>query len=387
MVYLMIIVSLLVVVFLYIRKIEKKKAQAIKNYHSLLDHMPIVYIKYRLLHNKEGHLVDYIIEDANPSFEKHFGPVSAALGKKGSALSLPRDNEVFLKRCSEVIKNNREEAFIFQYGPTGRSYNVIMIPCDVAGNIDLFYIDIMKQVYVENELIAAKDKAEEANRLKSAFLANITHEIRTPLNAIVGFSELLMQESNEEEKKEYMRMIEVNNFALVRLVNDLLDLSQLEAGMLEFNYMDFDLNETLRELEYTYQLKTPDVKIRFEYSMTDCWINTERERLLQVLANLLSNAIKFTSQGRVKFGYQREGSHLHFYVSDNGCGIPKRQLEHIFGRFVKLDKFSPGPGLGLAIAETIVRRMQGKIGVESEEGKGATFWFTIPYKPVFPVRT
>lgn len=386
MVYIVVITLILALVSLYIRKVEKKKAQAIKNYHSLLDHMPIVYIKYRLLQNNAGELVDYIIEDVNPSFEKHFGPISAALGKKGSVLSLSRGNEDFLKRCSEVIKNNREDSFIFHYMRTGRSYNVIMIPSDIVGNIDLFYIDIMKQVFIENELIAAKDKAEEANRLKSAFLANITHEIRTPLNAIVGFSELLMHENSEEDKKEYMRVIKTNNVALLRLVNDLLDLSQMEAGMLEFHYIDFDLNETMRELEHTYQMKTQDVKIRFEYSMTDCWINTEQEKLLQVMSNLLSNAIKFTSKGGVKFGYLREGAHLRFYVSDSGCGIPKRQLEHIFGRFIKLDNFSQGSGLGLAIAETIVRRMQGRIGVESEEGKGATFWFTIPYKPVVPIR-
>ncbi len=243
---------------------------------------------------------------------------------------------------------------------------------------------ITERKMMERELISAKDQAEEASRLKSAFLANMSHEIRTPLNAIIGFSGILASAKAEEEKQEYMSIIENNNTLLLQLINDILDLSKIEAGTLEFAYTNIDLNELLREIEQTSRLKpgTENLTIDFEKSVPDCFINTEKNRLMQVITNFISNAIKFTTEGSIRFGYRIEENNLHFYVSDTGCGIPKEAANEIFGRFVKLNNFVQGTGLGLAICETIIKNMHGSIGVDSEEGKGSTFWFKIPYRPV-----
>lgn len=238
---------------------------------------------------------------------------------------------------------------------------------------------------MQSELIAAKEKAEESNRLKSAFLANMSHEIRTPLNAIVGFSGILASATDEKEKQEYISIIESNNTLLLQLISDILDLSKIEAGTLEFVYSDMDLNEFLNGVESSSQLRvTSDaVKVAFTEHLPSCFIHTEKNRLTQVITNLITNALKFTHEGSITFGYRLQADNtLYFFVSDTGCGIPKDKANNIFDRFVKLNKFTQGTGLGLSICQTIIQHMGGEIGVESEEGKGSTFWFTIPYCPV-----
>ena len=236
---------------------------------------------------------------------------------------------------------------------------------------------------MEQELTTAKELAEESNRLKSAFLANMSHEIRTPLNAIVGFSGILASTEEEQEKQEYVSIIENNNTLLLQLISDILDLSKIEAGTLELNYSNIELNELMRELErgFLLRVKTDAVKLEFVEPAGPCMAYTEKNRLSQLMINLVTNAIKFTEKGSIRFGYEMRENELYFYVTDTGCGIPKDKQQNIFGRFVKLNSFTQGTGLGLSICKTLMDHMGGRIGVESEEGKGSTFWFTLPYKP------
>lgn len=243
---------------------------------------------------------------------------------------------------------------------------------------------------VEKELMEAKNKAEESNRLKSAFLANMSHEIRTPLNAIVGFSNILAATDELEEKQEYAEIIENNNALLLQLINDILDLSKIEAGTLEFVYSDVDVNSLLSDLERSMRKRVvnENVQLVFEHKEKDCYVSIAKNRLMQIIINLLTNAIKFTERGSICFGYSYlNNKMLHFYVSDTGRGISAEQQETIFDRFVKLDSFAQGTGLGLSICRMIIDHLGGEMGVESEIGKGSTFWFTFPYDtPEKPVR-
>lgn len=245
------------------------------------------------------------------------------------------------------------------------------------------YIDERKEI--EENIIRAKEKAEESDRLKSAFLANMSHEIRTPLNSIIGFSSILADNEveSDEERKKYSEYIKKNNDLLLQLINDILDLSKIEAGTLEFTHSQVDINELMLQIKQGFDLKikNPNLQLILSEQPEKCIITTERNRLTQVISNFLTNAIKFTSEGSITMGYKVEGANkqsLYFYVTDTGCGIPEESLSGVFDRFVKLDQLSRGTGLGLAICKNIIKKLNGEIGVVSEEGKGSTFWFRIP---------
>lgn len=241
--------------------------------------------------------------------------------------------------------------------------------------------DITSIKQTEEALAEAKEKAENADRSKSAFLANMSHEIRTPLNAIVGFSELLAAANTEEEKQKYLEILHTNSELLLQLVNDILDLSKIEAGTLEFVYSDVDINLLLNDLEQLFRMKigsNSPVQIITEPGLPSCMVHTDRNRIAQVVSNFVSNAIKFTTEGSIRIGYQSSENGLRFYVSDTGSGISADKLGGVFDRFVRLQSDKNGNGLGLSICKTIVNKLGGEIGAESEVGKGSTFWFTLP---------
>lgn len=230
------------------------------------------------------------------------------------------------------------------------------------------------------ELKELKDKAELSDRLKSAFLANMSHEIRTPLNAIVGFSELLVDSDDPDEKKEYWHIIESNNDLLLRLINDILDLSKIESGIIDRKRERFNLTQLCNELYVMMRSKilNADVELVQDNPCPECWIFLDSNRLKQVWMNFLTNAIKYTRSGYIRMGYSVENEGIRFYVEDTGAGIPKDLQDRVFGRFQKLNEFVQGTGLGLAISRAIIEAADGEIGFTSEQGIGSTFWAWIP---------
>lgn len=241
--------------------------------------------------------------------------------------------------------------------------------------------DITTLKETEQKLIIARDKAEELDRLKSAFLANMSHEIRTPLNAIVGFSSLLAETESKEECQDYIKIIQDNNDLLLRLISDILDLAKIEAGTFNFVYADLDVNEVCSEIIKSTGMKVKgDIKLLFEKQIPECHIYTDKNRFMQVITNFINNALKFTHEGTIALGYEQISSQkIKFYVRDTGVGIPANKINSVFERFVKLNNFAQGTGLGLSICKSIITQMEGEIGVDSTEGAGSCFWFTLPY--------
>ena len=244
-----------------------------------------------------------------------------------------------------------------------------------------YYIRILRKAYTR--LSEAMEKAEQANQLKSAFLANMSHEIRTPLNAIVGFSNMLPDIEDRKEMREYADIIETNTDLLLQLINDILDMSKIEAGTFDFCPSLIDVNQTMEEIEQSMRLrlKKETVTLIFTERLPECTLYTDKNRLIQLISNFVINAIKFTQTGSIRMGYRlKDADTICFYVSDTGCGMSEEQCKHVFERFVKYNPFVQGTGLGLSICQMIIDRLGGTIGVESEENKGSTFWFTLPYR-------
>ena len=288
--------------------------------------------------------------------------------KEGKATSLSK--EVRVNRGNGKCSWTSINVMVRDYRPQDGVIEMLCINYDITP---------LKET--EQKLIIARDKAEELDRLKSAFLANMSHEIRTPLNSIVGFSSLLAETDDREERQEYIKIVETNNELLLQLVSDILDLSKIESGTFDFVRSDLDVNESCMKIIKSMEMKVPEtVDLVFEKCMPDCHIYTDKNRFMQVITNFINNALKFTKQGTIALGYEQTAPHeIKFYVRDTGVGIPKEKIDSIFERFVKLNTFVQGTGLGLSICKSLVSQMGGKIGVESTEGEGSCFWFTHPY--------
>jgi signal transduction histidine kinase/CheY-like chemotaxis protein len=248
--------------------------------------------------------------------------------------------------------------------------------------------DITESKRLQKESLKAKEKAEESDRLKSAFLANMSHEIRTPMNGILGFTELLKEPKlSGEVQQEYIDIIEKSGARMLNIINDIISISKVEAGEVEISLSETNVNE---QIEYLHTFFSPEVKqkgiqIRFNNALNskEASIKTDCEKMYAILTNLVKNAIKFTDEGSVEFGYVKKGNFLEFYVKDSGMGISKYEQKFIFERFRQanesLSRNKAGSGLGLAISKAYIEMLGGEIWVESELGKGSTFYFTIPY--------
>lgn len=246
--------------------------------------------------------------------------------------------------------------------------------------LDDLRLENAKRQKIEVELVKAKENAESNGSMKSAFLANMSHEIRTPLNVIVGFSELLETTEDPKEKAEYIQIIRQNSDMLLRLINDILDISKIEAGKVELKYSSFDFSQVFDDayLSLRQRCTSQDVAFIKVNPYEHCTLSFDKNRLLQILTNFVTNAIKYTVKGHITMGYEVVNSGLRLYVEDTGIGLAEEKQKVVFGRFEKLDDFAQGTGLGLSIAKAIVDLVKGKIGVNSMEGKGSTFWAWIP---------
>ena len=363
--------------------IAYNKIQEFKNFFELVgDYAKVGYAHFDAL-SRDGYALSSWYknvgeEEGTPlpeiiGIHSHFHPEDRAvmldfLAKviKGESSKLCRD--VRIRRADGNYTWTRVNVLVRNYRPQD---NIIEMLC--------INFDITQLKETEQMLIKAKDKAEEADRLKSAFLANMSHEIRTPLNAIIGFSSMLEEAEDQEEKHQYITIIEDNNKLLLQLISDILDLSKIEAGTFDIIPEKVNAKQLCSDLFQAMQMKaTPQVELRLKDDLPELTFTSDKNRLYQVLLNFVTNAFKFTSEGSITIDYQINGNEVKFSVQDTGMGVDPEKQEAIFTRFVKLNSFIPGTGLGLPICQSIVTQLGGKIGVESEPGKGSCFWFTHP---------
>ena len=325
----------------------------------------------------------------NKAFADHSGiPASKAIGHTDYEIfPVHGDAEKFRKDDLELLQTHKridmQETYLSANGEA-RIVQTLKALVPMEGRKPLLIgisWDITNLQNIEQELIKARIKAEQSDRLKSAFLANMSHEIRTPLNAIVGFSQLLPSAETAEEKKLYSGIINQNSDILLQLINDILDLSKIEAGTLEYIKRPMNLGEVCRTIYTVHKERVKEgVTLVFDNEEEDLLMEGDQNRIMQVITNFLTNASKFTYEGEIRFGFGRIDKDIRVYVKDTGIGIEPEKVDHIFERFVKLNSFAQGTGLGLSICRMIIEKIGGEIGVTSELGKGSTFYFTIPYE-------
>lgn len=359
------------------------KIQEFEEFFELIgDYAKVGYAHFNIL-SKQGH--------AQKSWYKNIGeesgtPLSEIIGTYKSFH--PDDRDLILQFFEEVQKGNADKLshkirvfrengectwthvnlFVRKYAPQDKVIELISINYDITD---------LKQI--EEMLVNERDRAEASDRLKSAFLANMSHEIRTPLNAIVGFSSLLASAENVVEKELYNSLISHNNELLLNLINDIIDLSKIEAGYLELHQNWFNLTELLDECVAEYARLLPSgVELLTSYPEHDALVELDKLRIKQILNNFLSNALKNTIRGYVEVSYEIDKHCVRIGVKDTGCGIPQNMLEKIFERFEKVDSFAQGVGLGLSICKSIVDKMNGRIQVYSQLGLGTTFIAELP---------
>ena len=289
-------------------------------------------------------------------------------------------SRAFQSRQTELIKFKLDNAHVVEvYGTP------VFLEDGTADGIVIRVDDVTEREEMIKELQIAKMHAEQSDKLKSAFLANMSHEIRTPLNAIVGFSGLMMYAS-DEEKEDYMQIINNNNEMLLKLISDILDLSKLEAGSVELKYEEFDLTDYFNSMFASMKQRAtnPKIQIVAVNPYQHCLVTLDRNRVAQIITNYVTNAIKYTTEGTIEMGYEYREEGIYFYVKDSGIGIPDEKKNKVFHRFEKLDEFAQGTGLGLSICKAIAEAMGGNVGFESEYGKGSLFWALLPCEVEIP---
>ena len=316
------------------------------------------------IENIEKRSLQSIYESIHPDDRNKFMALLEAVAHKQK---LP-ENRIILR----VLENNATD-----YSYSSFTYSTVE---DEAGNVVVITFiqrDITEDIIYQQNLITAKNKAEEADKLKSTFLANMSHEIRTPLNAIVGFSELLTETDDAEEKFEYKQLIETNSEILLKLIGDILDLSKIEVGSIDINRQKLNLCQLCDELYRSFQqrIKNPKVILKLINPYTKCVANFDKYRFMQIFTNFATNAIKYTPQGEIVMGYECMPGQVRIYVKDSGIGIPEEKKNRIFSRFEKLDTFAQGTGLGLSICKAIADATGGEVGFKSKANIGSEFWY------------
>ena len=296
--------------------------------------------------------------------------LSAAFAKQLSGILTPEAYAYRVRRCDGTWEWFEGQSVYLGQAHDGSPYRVVGI-CQ----------SIQPHKEIEGHLREARDKARENDRLKSAFLANMSHEIRTPLNAIIGFSNILAETDDKEEKEEFVKIISKNSDLLLRLITDILDFSKIESGILDYSFTDTSLKDIFHEQYLVHALKMPEkVSLICDFdALPDILVHTDPKRVTQVISNLISNATKFTEEGSIRLFYRIVEGYVLIEVIDTGIGISPQHQQTIFDRFVKVNSFKQGTGLGLTICKTIIEALNGTIGVDSRPGEGARFWFTLPY--------
>lgn len=368
----------LCVEFSKIRQKEKRENLYLSN---LLRYLPIAYKRMEIETDAEGKLSDYTIVDVNDAFLtlKNW-KMDEVIGRKASEIY--QDTQAHIEFCQSLWHNISGVNEFIQYEPRIDKYIQWVVYSPMAGEMVGLGMDITQTKQNEKRLKKAMEEAEEANRLKSAFLANISHEIRTPLHVIMGFSDVIAECEDREERMEYASVMKRNSETLNRLMSDLLDLSKIEAGAVAFHFTDWEAGKLCRDVAASLAGRVKEgVAFELEIPQTECIVRSDSSRIQQVLTNFLTNAIKFTHKGHIRLGYECPDSHhIRFYVSDTGIGIPEEDCPKVFNRFVKLNNLSEGTGLGLPISRGIIHQLGGQIGVDSRLGQGALFWFCIPLR-------
>ncbi len=373
-------------------KLAKEKAElAEKKYTELYDFAPSGYLTL----TREGEILDL-----NKSAERLLGKKRLHLIKGSFGFFVSSDTRADYNRfLRDIFKDKLKETCELKLENGNDTVKHIHVS-GIISNIDekclVTLIDITKRIQAENELLKAKEKAEENERLESAFLANMSHEIRTPMNGILGFTELLKTLNlSSEEQQDYIGIIEKSGVRMLNIINDIISISKIESHQIEVSVSDTNVNEQVKYIYSFFKQEVAQKKlhlsIKNELPTIEAFIRTDREKLFAVLTNLVKNAIKFTLTGTIELGYTVQGNFLEFYVKDSGSGIPDEQKEIIFERFRQgsesLKRKYEGAGLGLSISKAYVEMLGGKIWVENNAGKngnasGSRFIFTIPIQPV-----
>lgn len=364
------------------REKEQKIKQLEERNRKVIEALP----EFIFIFDDHFFITDVLI--ANDSVLLH--PINQLMGGDGRTIYSPEVSELFIQNIHECLVDGQLKEIEYPLDVEGKKrhyFQARIVPFENNKVLALIH-DITTRVEHANELVEAKQRAEESDRMKSVFLANMSHEIRTPLNAIVGFSEIVAMTENKEEKEEYVQIIQQNSNLLLQLINDILDLSRIESGKSEMHLQPTDMTTLLEEVGKVHNLKMRyGIELKIEHPDKEIWTMTDRNRVTQVLFNFLSNAIKNTDGGSITLGMSVEDEWLKLYVRDTGNGIPSDKLMKIFTHFEKVNEFAQGTGLGLPICKSIIDRLGGRVEVESELGKGSTFSFYLPLYDINEMET